>query len=164
MLVRYPDARLGRRAEPRQVDLNLVAIGTRLLEAASAAEAYGLAAVHIGVVAPVVVISVDPDPRKRDYRTLYNPEIVKLGPHAAAGPEGSVAMPGVQVEIVRSTEVEVAFDDASRVRSVLALSGLPARIAQHEIDQVNGVFFIERLSRLKRDLLLKKWRKRATED
>ncbi len=163
MLVRYPDARLGRRAEPREVDGSLVAIGTRLHEAARAAEAFGLAAVHIGVVAPVVVISVDPDPLKRDYRILYNPEIVRLGVNTAAGPEGSVAMPGVQVEIVRPTEAEVAFDDASGVRGRLVLSDLPARIAQHEIDQVNGVFFLDRLSRIKRDMVLKKWRKRATE-
>lgn len=162
-MVSYPDARLGRRAEPQVLDEGLRAIGARLLDAARAANAYGLAAVHIGVVAPVAVISVDLDPQKRDYRVLYNPQVVGLGAHVAAGPEGSVAMPGVEVEIMRAIEVEVAFDDAEGERHTLELSGLPARIAQHEIDQVNGVFFLERLSRLRRDMVLKKWRKRAAE-
>lgn len=161
MLVAYPDSRLGRRAEPREVDEGLRAIGRRLLDAAQAANAYGLAAVHVGAVAPVVVISTDPDPARRSYAVLYNPEIVALAEATEPGTEGSVSMPGVEVEIARPTWAEVAWDDESGVRQEARFEGLPARIAQHEIDQMNGIFFLDRLSRLKRDMVLKRWTKRA---
>lgn len=160
-LVSYPDERLGKRAEPRPVDDGLRAIGRRLLEAAKAANAYGLAAVHIGALAPVVVISASADPGKRDYRVLYNPEILALAEETASGPEGSVALPGVEVQIVRPIWAEVAYLDESGVPRHERLEGLPGRIAQHEIDQMNGIFFLDQLSRLKRDMVLKKWRKRA---
>lgn len=161
MIVGYPDPRLTRKAEPRPVDDGLKAIGNRLLEATRAANAYGLAAVHIGAVAPVVVISADEDPSKRDYLVLYNPEIVATEGPTVPGPEGSVAMPGVEVEIVRPYVAEVAWDDETGTRQRRRLEGLPARIAQHEIEQMNGVFFLERLSRLKREMVLKKWKKRG---
>lgn len=161
MIVGYPDPRLTRKAEPRPVDDGLKAIGNRLLEATRAANAYGLAAVHIGAVAPVVVISADEDPSKRDYVVLYNPEILATDGPTVPGPEGSVSMPGVEVEIVRPYVTEVAWDDETGTRQQRRFEGLPARIAQHEIEQMNGVFFLERLSRLKRDMVLKKWKKRA---
>ncbi len=163
MIVAWPDPRLTRKAEPRPLDDGLRAIGNRLLEATRAANAYGLAAVHIGVVAPVVVISADEDPSKRDYLVLYNPEIVATDGPTIAGPEGSVSMPGVEVEILRPYAAEIAWDDDTGTRRQRRFEGLPARIAQHEIDQVNGTFFLERLSRLKRDMVLKKWKKRGGE-
>ena len=161
MIVAWPDPRLSRKAEPRPVDDGLRAIGNRLLEAARAANAYGLAAVHIGAVAPVVVISADADPSKRDYLILYNPEVLGTAGPSIAGPEGSVSMPGVEVEIVRPYIADIAWDDESNSRQQRQFDGLPARIAQHEIDQLNGIFFLDRLSRLKRDMVLKKWKKRA---
>ncbi len=161
MIVTWPDPRLARKAEPRPVDDGLRAVGNRLLEATRAANAYGLAAVHIGAVAPVVVISVDPDPAKRDYLVLYNPEVAETDGPAIPGPEGSVAMPGVEVEITRPYGAQIAWDDETGARHQRRFDGLPARIAQHEIEQMNGSFFLERLSRLKRDMVLKKWKKRT---
>jgi peptide deformylase len=116
VIVAYPDPRLARKAEPRPVDDGLKAIGNRLLEAARAANAYGLAAVHIGALAPVVVISADPDPARRDYLILYNPEIVVIADSTTAGPEGSVSMPGVEVEITRPIWAEIAWDDECSTR------------------------------------------------
>lgn len=57
--------------------------------------------------------------------------------------EGSVSLPGIEVEVVRPVWAALAFDDADGDRQALRLEGLPARIAQHEIDQMNGVFFLE---------------------
>lgn len=133
----------------------------RLLEAAEAAQAYGLAAVHIGAVEPVVVISAAADPAKRDYLVLYNPEVLEVAEETSAGPEGSVSLPDVQVEITRPVWAEITFDDETGARQRRRLDGLPARIALHEIEQMNGLFFLSKLSRLKRDMVLKKWKKRA---
>lgn len=162
-VVLYPDERLGQTAEQRVVDDGLRAIGRRLLEAAKAANAYGLAAVHMGAVAPVVVISAAPDPALRDYLVLYNPETLRVAEETVVGPEGSVAMPGVEVQIVRPVWAEISFADETGVRQTRRFEGFPARVAQHEIEQMNGVFFLDRLSRLKRDMVIKKWRKRGGE-
>lgn len=136
-------------------------MGTRLLEAAKAAEAYGLAAIHMGTLAPVVVISTDPDQGKREYLLLYNPKVEAVADALLVGPEGSVSMPGVQIEIARPIWAEIAFDDEKGERHTRRFEGLPARIALHEIEQMNGIFFLSRLSRLKREIVLKKWKKRA---
>ncbi len=162
-LVLYPDERLCQRAQPRPVDDGLRTIGRRLLGAAKAANAYGLAAVHMGAVAPVVVISAASDPAVRDYLVLYNPEVLSVADETAAGPEGSVSMPGAEAQIVRPVWAEIAYDDDAGERQTRRFDGLPARIALHEIEQMNGVFFLDRLSRLKRDMVIKKWRKRAAD-
>ena len=154
----YPDVRFGAAAEVQPVDAHLLDVGRRLLAAAEAVRAYGLAAVHIGVVAPVVVISLG-DPEVRDYRVLYNPRILSLGAEQANGPEGSVSMPGIEVEISRAVSAEIGFDDETGQGHTISLSGFPARVAQHEIDQVNGVFFLTKLSRLKRDAVLRRFAK-----
>jgi peptide deformylase len=115
--------------------------------------------VHIGAVAPVVVVSVAADPQHRDYRLMYNPEVANAAAETAGGPEGSVSLPGVTVVIERPVWAEIRYDDAGGSRQSLRLEGWPARVAQHEIDQMNGIFFLERVSRLKRDMALKKFRK-----
>ncbi len=109
----------------------------------------------------MVVISADPDPGRRDYLLLYNPDVLAVADKTVIGPEGSVSMPDVQVEIMRPIWAEIAYDDETGTRQTRRFEGLPARIALHEIDQMNGIFFLNRLSRLKRDMVFKKWKKRA---
>ncbi|UYO00240.1 MAG: peptide deformylase [Devosia sp.] len=156
--VTFPDPVLTQRASPRPLDPDLRAVGGKLLAMGRQHQVYGLAAAHIGLVEPVVLVSLS-EPQSRDYRLLYNPEIVDLGGATAPGTEGSVSMPGIEVTIVRHAEAEIAFDDADGTRQVLRLSGFAARVAQHEIDQMNGLFFLDRLSRLKRDTAIRRFRK-----
>lgn len=107
----------------------------------------------------MAVISLADDDAKRDYLVIYNPEILSLTGEPAEGREGSVSMSGMQVPVPRPPRVRIAYDDEAGTRRELDLEGLPARIAQHEIDQVNGIFFLERISRLKRDMAIKRWKK-----
>ena len=154
----YPDPRLSTAAVTRVVDDDLLAIGAALLRAAEGVSAYGLAAAHIGQVAPVAVVSLA-DPATRDYRLLYNPRIVATSGPDVWGKEGSVSMPGIEVDVVRPESVRIAFDDENGQPIELDLTGFAARVAQHEIDQVNGVFFLARLSRLKRDAAIRRFAK-----
>ena len=78
-----------------------------------------------------------------------------------AGEEGSVSLPGIRVEIRRPVWVEVESMAADGKPSTERFDGFLARVAQHEIEQMQGVFFLDRLSRLKRDMILKKLRKAA---
>ena len=157
--VTYPHAALTRRAVARPVDAAMLAAGERLLEAARSAQAYGLAAAHLGVDQPLVVISVASDASQRDYRVFYNPEIMLASGDTILAPEGSVSLPGIEVPVERANWVESAYDNADGTRETVRLEGFVARVAQHEIDQMNGVFFLGRVSRIKRDTALRKFTK-----
>jgi peptide deformylase len=135
----------------------LRATGDRLLAAAREANAYGLAAAHIGAVAPDDLISGDAEPR--EYRLLYNPRIVAIADRLAKGEEGSVSLPGVQVEIERPVWVEVAYMDGEGAARQARFDGFAARVAIHEIEQMQGIFFLSRVSRLKREMALKRAKK-----
>ena len=91
----------------------------------------------------MVVISASLDPGQRDYRVLYNPKVLALTEEMAGGPEGSVSMPGSEVQIVRPIWAEVGYFDDAGVGHSERLAGLTGRIAQHEIDQMNGIFFLD---------------------
>ncbi|KFC72550.1 Peptide deformylase [Devosia sp. LC5] len=155
----YPHAALNRVAAPRPVDSAMLQAGERLLAAAQEAQAYGLAAAHLGENEPLVVMSMASDPAQRDYRLLFNPEIVAVAEETASGPEGSVSMPGIEVAVQRPVWAEIAYDDASGARHVERLEGFVARIALHEIEQANGMFFLSRVSRLKRAAATRKFDK-----
>ncbi len=155
----YPHPALSRAATPRPVDEAMLEAGDRLLAAAREAQAYGLAAAHLGENEPLVVMSMASDPAQRDYRLLFNPEIVAVAEETASGPEGSVSMPGIEVAVQRPVWAEIAYDDADGIRQRERLEGFVARVALHEIEQVNGIFFLSRVSRLKRDAALRKFDK-----
>jgi len=155
----YPHAALSSKADPRPVDAQMVEAGERLLAAAEAVQAYGLAAAHLGLDEPLVVISVAPASEPRDYRVLYNPEVSQLAGGSEMGMEGSVSLPGIEVPLPRAVWAEVQFDDADGKRQTRRFEGFVARVVQHEIDQMNGIFFLQRLSRLKRDTALRKFAK-----
>jgi peptide deformylase len=154
----YPDPRFAQAAPKRVVDADLIAVGEALAATAAEHRAYGLAAVHIGEVAPVVVVSFGPV-EGRDYRLLYNPEVLSTADETEAGTEGSVSLPGIEVEVVRAKACTIGYDDAAGVRHQTALSGFEARVAMHEIDQMNGIFFLDKVSRLKRDAALRRFKK-----
>ncbi|MBN9348782.1 MAG: peptide deformylase [Devosia sp.] len=156
--VAYPDPRLSIAAVPRAgVDDALRAVGDKLLAAARAATAYGPAAAHLGEAAPVVVVT--DDPAGGDYRLLFNPMVTSVAAETEAGEEGSVSLPGVRVSIERPVWAEVSYMDATGEPRTARFEHFAARVALHEIEQMNGVFFLGKLSRLKRDMVLKKARK-----
>lgn len=154
----FPDPRLERKAAPAPVDAALVAIGEKLRAAAAGVQAYGLAAAHIGQNAPVVVMNMEPEGQRQDV-LLFNPRVLAVADERETGTEGSVSMPGVQVEISRPVWAEIAFADETGAEYTRRLDGFLARVALHEIEQMNGVWFLSHLSRLKRDMVTKKFLK-----
>ena len=157
--VRYPDPLLTRSATARPIDDALRATGERLLAATASVQAFGLAAAHIGEIEPLVVISVAEDASQRDYRVLFNPQIMSVAEAVQAGPEGSVSMPGIEAPIERPVWADITYDNADGERVTTRFEGLVARCALHEIEQMNGMFFLSRLSRLKRDTAIRKFNK-----
>ena len=137
----------------------MIAVGKRLAEAARTERAYGLAAAHIGEVLPLVVISASGD--ARDYLVLYNPRVAAVAPETERGEEASVSLPGIRVEIERPVWAEIAFMAGGGAPQTRRFEGFAARVALHEIEQTQGIFFLDKISRLKRDMVLKKARKLA---
>lgn len=124
------------------------------------AEGIGLAAPQVGVSRRIVVTDVTNEDESRHVHALINPVVVESSKKTDKATEGCLSIPGVEEKVIRSVRVTVdavTLDgDAVRIEA----DGMLARALQHEIDHLDGVFFIDRLSPLKRELLLRKWRKR----
>jgi peptide deformylase len=158
-IVRYPDLRLALAAQPVTVfDGALRELAGDLLETMHAAPGIGITAPHIGVLLQVVVLDLDP---VNGARTYVNPEIVWASPEMILHHEGSVSMPGVNDEIRRHARIRISFRDIDGKVQTEESSGLRAVCHQHEIDQLNGMFWLQRLSRLKRERLIKRFEKMA---
>ena len=156
-IVRYPDRRLGIPARPVTVfDDALRDLANDLLETMRAAPGVGITAPHIGVPLRVVVLELD---AKDGARTYVNPEIEWVSAEMILHREGSVSMPGVNDEVLRHARVRISYQDVDGNARSEESEGLRAVCHQHEIDQLDGVFWIQRLSRLKRERLIKRFEK-----
>jgi peptide deformylase len=156
-IVSYPDARLRLPAEP-VVDFGdeLGALVTDLIDTMRAAPGIGITAPHIGSARRVVVIELAGADGVRVY---VNPEIVQVSQEMIRHEEGSISMPGVTEEVERHAKLSVRYRDRDGSERSEDAEGLLAVCLQHEIDQLDGMFWIHRLSRLKRERLLKRYEK-----
>ena len=156
-IIRYPDPRLALLAQPVSVfDDALRELAQDLLETMHAAPGIGITAPHIGIALRVVVLDLDPVDGARTY---VNPEITWASPDMIMHREGSVSMPGVNDDIERHARVRIGYHDVGGHLQSEESEGLRAVCHQHEIDQLNGLFWIQRLSRLKRERLVKRFEK-----
>lgn len=156
-IVRYPDRRLAMPARPvTTFDGTLRELAQDLLDTMRAAPGIGITAPHIGVPLRVVVLELD---AKDGPRTYVNPEITWASPELIMHREGSVSMPGVNDEVQRHARVRISYRDLEGNTHTEESEALRAVCHQHEIDQLGGMFWIQRLSRLKRERLLKKFEK-----
>ncbi|MFG1296566.1 peptide deformylase [Xanthobacter variabilis] len=153
-IVKFPDPSLRAVAEPVTVfDDALRQLATDLLDTMRAAPGIGITAPHIGVAKRVVVLELSAED---GVRTYVNPRILWASDERARHPEGSVSMPGVVDEVERAARVRVAYQDLDGVEQEEEADGLLAVCHQHEIDQLDGIFWLQRLSRLKRERVIRR--------
>ena len=128
-----------------------------MFETMYAEEGVGLAAPQVGVRERIIVV----DPQNDDVPAfaLINPEIIELSRETEKGEEGCLSIPGLRDIVVRSQSCVVRGLNPEGEQIELALQALPARIIQHEVDHLDGILFFDRVSALKRKLLLSKWEK-----
>ncbi len=156
-IVRFPDPRLRRTAEPIvHIDEEVKTLARDLTETMHAAPGIGITAPHVGVLRRLVVIQLELDPEPHIY---INPEIVWSSSEMIRHVEGSVSMPGVTEVIERPQQVRVRYRGLDGIDHEEEAEGLMAVCLQHEIDQLEGIFWIDRLSKLKRDRLIKRFEK-----
>src|SRR5436305_10003943 len=143
-IVRYPDRRLAIPARAvTEFEDALRDLAQDLLETMRAAPGIGITAPHIGVPLRVVVLDLDANDGARTY---VNPEIMWASPEMIMHREGSVSMPGVNDEIQRHARVRISYHDVLGNAHTEESAGLRAVCHQHEIDQLDGLFWIHRLS------------------
>lgn len=156
-IVRFPDPRLRQFAAPVTLfDEDLSTLAQDILDSMRAAPGIGMTGPHIGVAQRVVVLELPDAPQPQTY---VNPEIIWMSEETIRQEEGSVSMPGVTDLIERAAKVRVQYQDLKGVIHEEVAEGLRAACHQHEIDQLNGIFWIQRLSSLRRKRVVARYEK-----
>ncbi len=164
-IVEVPDARLRETAEPvAEVNDAVRATVADMFETMYDAHGIGLAAVQVGIMQRIVVIDLqereleEGEPREaaRDPRAFINPELTWLSEEISSYNEGCLSIPEQYAEVTRPTRCRVKWLDTTGATQEAEFDGLMSTCMQHEIDHLNGVLFIDHISRLKRGMLLKK--------
>ena len=152
-----PDPILRKKSEGvEQVDNNLKKLMDEMLETMYAAPGIGLAAVQIGVLKRLIVIDLSKEDQKKNPLFLVNPEITFQSKNLSTYEEGCLSLPGYFAEIERPAECHLKYSDYDGNQKNLKAEGLLATCIQHEIDHLNGILFIDYLSKLKKDMIIKK--------
>ena len=156
-LVKAPDPRLKLVSEPiKDIDKELLRFMDDMLDTMYANNGIGLAAIQVGVPKRLVVI--DLDPKGPDSKKLYliNPAIVAASEEQATYNEGCLSVPEYYEDVHRPARLTVEYRDQNGALQRADADGLFATCLQHEIDHINGMLFIDHLSKLKRSIALRK--------
>jgi peptide deformylase len=147
-IVKYPSDILSQKLQPvENFDSDLKYIVRDMFETMYAYNGIGLAANQVGINKRIVVVDVSSkEERKVLPIALINPQIVNYSKKKQVAEEGCLSFPGFFEKVVRSLSVEVEYYDINGKRQRIIAEGLLARVLQHEIDHVNGIVFVKRMS------------------
>jgi len=148
--------------EVEEVDEEIRALVADMFETMYAEDGVGLAAPQVGVGRRIIV--VDPRHEGVEPLALVNPAILVASAETDKAEEGCLSIPGIVDVVERSTAVEVEALDPAGKPLRFAADGLLARVLLHEVDHLDGVLFVDRVSPMKRRMLLKKWTKVKPEE
>ena len=155
-----PDQRLREISKPVEaVDDELRALMDDMLETMYDAPGIGLAAIQVGVPLRVIVMDLAPEEEPREPRFFVNPVILDPSEESSLYEEGCLSVPEFFDEVERPSRCRVRYLDYDGQEQMLEAEGLLATCIQHEMDHLEGVLFIDHLSRLKRERILKKLKK-----
>ncbi|WP_353645778.1 peptide deformylase [Mesorhizobium sp. WSM2239] len=163
-LIILPDPVLRQVSKPvSQVDAPLLKLADDMLETMYDAPGIGLAAIQVGEPLRMLVIDLAKEDEKPAPQVFINPEIVASGEERSVYEEGCLSIPDYYAEVERPATVRVKYLDRDGKLQETEAEGLLATCLQHEIDHLNGVLFIDHISKLKRDMVVKKFKKLAKE-
>jgi peptide deformylase len=161
-IVKLPDPVLRQKSAPvERVDDELRKLADAMLETMYDAPGVGLAAVQVGIPRRLIVLDTSKDDDNLTPLVLINPEILMLGSELKLHEEGCLSIPDVQVEIERPSSLTVRYLDREGKQQEMSADGLLATAIQHELDHLDGKLIIDFLSRLKRDMVIRKFKKLA---
>lgn len=164
-IIILPDRRLRQKSEPvTVVDDAVRGLMDNMLETMYDAPGIGLAAIQIAVPKRIIVIDIarcEDEQAPADPLFLANPEILWASEEESSYEEGCLSIPEYREEVFRPAKIKFGYLDRQGKRQEMDAEGLLATCVQHEIDHLNGVLFIDHISRLKRDRIMKKFSKSA---
>jgi len=161
-LIILPDPLLRLASRPvEQVDPSVRKLSADMLETMYDAPGIGLAAIQVGEPLRLLVIDLAKEDEPRAPQIFINPEIVTSGEDRSVYEEGCLSIPDYYAEVERPASVRVKFIDGEGKQREIEADGLLATCLQHEIDHLNGVLFIDHISKLKRDMVVKRFKKLA---
>ena len=164
-IIKLPDARLKLVSEPvAHVDDDVRALAKDMFATMYDAPGIGLAAIQIGLARRVVVIDLSSKDENSEPMTFINAEIVEASEERSIYEEGCLSIPEYYAEVERPARVRVRYLDETGAAREIEADGLLATCLQHEIDHTNGITFIDHLSKLKRDRVVRKFAKAAKLD
>ena len=147
----------------RQISKHVEAVGIEeqklmedMLDSMYAANGIGLAAIQIGIPKRIIVMDICKDENKKEPIYFVNPKIKNKNSEKAIYEEGCLSVPGQFAEIERPNACEVEYLDYNGKNQLLKAEGLLATCIQHEIDHLDGILFIDYLSKLKKSMIIKK--------
>jgi peptide deformylase len=161
-LVLLPDPILREKSKPvERVDDALRRLADDMLETMYDAPGIGLAAIQVGEPVRMLVMDVSKEDEENKPFVVINPEIVATGDEASTYEEGCLSIPDYYAEVERPASVTVNYLDREGNQCTMEADGMLATCVQHEIDHLNGILFIDHISKLKRDMVVKKFTKLA---
>jgi peptide deformylase len=156
-LVKAPDPRLKMTSEPvPEIDRKLRRFLDDMVETMYAANGIGLAAIQVGIPKRLAVIDLDPGGPDSKVIYVINPKIVQVSDELSTYHEGCLSVPEIWDDVQRPARLTVEYQDENGAKQSVAAEGLLATCLQHEIDHINGLLFIDHLSKLKRAIALRK--------
>ena len=159
-----PDPILRKKSEALEtVNDELRSLMDDMLETMYNAPGIGLAAVQVGILKRLIVIDVSKEKDKKKPIFLINPEITFRSKNTSIYEEGCLSLPGHFAEIERPSECHLNYLNYKGEREKLEADGLLATCIQHEVDHLNGILFVDYLSKLKKDMIIKKLTKHKRE-
>ncbi len=163
-ILTIPDPLLRKVSEPvLKFNSELKNLIDDMLETMYAAPGIGLAAVQVGILKRVIVIDLSKEGEKKTPLFLVNPNITSKSKELISYEEGCLSIPNQFAEVKRPSSCTLNFLDYNGKEKELSADGLLATCIQHEIDHLNGILFIDHLSKLKKDLIIKKTKKQKKE-
>jgi peptide deformylase len=161
-IIKLPDKRLRLLSEPvKQIDAGIRKLVDDMFETMYKAPGIGLAAIQVGVAKRVITMDLSKKEDDQEPQVFINPEILWQSEVRVKFEEGCLSIPDYYEEVERPAEVKVKYLDLAGKSREIEAKGLLATCLQHEIDHINGVLFIDHLSKLKRDRVIKKFIKAA---
>ena len=161
-IIAIPDKRLRLKSEPvGKIDDSIKKLVEEMFEAMYAAPGIGLAAIQLGEPKRVVTMDLAKKDDEKEPQVFINPEILWTSEDKNVHEEGCLSIPEYYEEVERPAEVKVKYTDLDGKPHEVHATGLLATCLQHEIDHLNGVLFIDHISKLKRDRVVKKFSKQA---
>lgn len=152
-----PDPRLKMKAKPvEQVDDQVRRLMADMLETMYAAPGIGLAAPQVGVSQRVIVVDAARDGEPPAPMKMVNPEIVWASDEDASYEEGCLSVPEHYADVVRPAKVRIRYLDEDGAKQEIEPEGLLSTCLQHEMDHLDGILFIDKISALKRNIILRK--------